>query len=227
MGNLDDKIREALSNVSIDCDYRLTAKDWHCIEIFQLRAKEFIEERKALNLGLLSIQMSRQPDGSISGRGNIPTTRQLKIFYLAFRFFYLEKEPSNFNKVVNIAYRVITDPVIRILLRRSKEQWKGRFIQTISEFHGRKYTTKQVVDAWFNANIFHSDEKHKKGLAEIDKLLKDELSRIALFMCVWDAGLAVSSLYKLIENLGPSHGHIAIPKHIYDSVTKQLDTNKL
>jgi hypothetical protein len=196
----------------IRCNYIISDEEWRCIEVFRRRATDFIEERNRLNLGRFGIHLSREPDGNLSGRAALPPERELKHLYLSFRFFYHKDEPSSFGKVANIVSRAISDPLVREAIKRIKAQWKGSFSDTLSQFHGRKYSSEEIIDSWFNAHIFHSDYNKEQKLKELKSLLKDDLSHIALFMAIWDAGLAVSNLFTAVERMGRTDGEIALPR---------------
>lgn len=172
-----------------------------------------MEERHKLNLGRIGIHISRETDGNLSGSAAIPSDRDLKPLYLAFRFFYHEKEPSNFYRVANILVRSIQEPIIQKFVKKIKEQWRGSFARNLSEFHGRRhYTSKDIIDNWFNAHYFHSDENKEIKLEELNTLLGPELSHISLFMAVFDASLAVSNLFNAIENMDRDKGVVVLPR---------------
>lgn len=179
--------------------------------MFRRRAADFIEERSRLKLDKFCIHLSRGSDGNLAGNAPLPPERELKHLYLSFRSFYHKDEPSNFGKVANIVSKAISDPLIREAIKRIKAQWKGSFTETLSHFHGRKYSSEEIIDSWFNAHFFHSDSKKEQKLKELNVLLKDNLSRIALFMAIWDAGLAISNLFKAVERMGRADGEIVLP----------------
>lgn len=196
---------------TIRCNYGISDDEWRCIEVFRRRAADFIEERSQLKLLKFGIHISREPDGNLAGSAPLPPERELKPYYLSFRFFYHKEEPSNFGKVANIVSKAINDPLIRDAIKRIKAQWKGSFTETLSQFHGRKYSSEEIIDCWFNAHFFHSDSKKEQKLKELNLLLNHDLSRIALFMAIWDAGLAISNLFKVVEKMGRTDGEIVLP----------------
>lgn len=205
-------MREFVKIDLIEAQRPFSVDDWKCIEVYKKRAMNFLEERKKLNLGTIQISISREPDGNLTGSGNIPLERDLKLFYLAFRFFFLEKERSNFNRVSNLIRDSFSNPAVNTFVKKIKEQWKGSFVKNISDFHGRNYSSKEIVDLWFNAHLFHSVEEKEVRLSEINSFLSSGLSQITLFMSVWDAGLSVASLYNSLEYLEKDRGYLTLPK---------------
>lgn len=195
----------------IRCNYDISDENWRCIEVYRRRAADFVEERSRLKLGRFGIQISREQDGTLSGSATLPPERELKHLYWSFRFFYHKEEPSNFAKVANIVSKAISEPLVREAIKKIKAQWKGSFSEMLSEFHGRKYSSEEIIDNWFNAHLFHSDYKKEQKLKELNALLKDDLSRIVLFMTIWDAGLAVSNLFTAVEKMGRTNGEIVLP----------------
>lgn len=124
----------------------------------------------------------------------------------------MEKERSNFNRVSNLIRDSFCNPAVNAFVKKIKEQWKGSFVKNISDFHGRNYSSKEIVDLWFNAHLFHSVEEKEERLSEINSFLSSGLSQITLFMSVWDAGLSVASLYNSLEYLEKDRGYLTFPK---------------
>ena len=92
-----------------------------------------------------------------------------------------------------------------------KAQWKGSFVEDLSKFHGEKYSSEELIDSWFNAHYFHTDDKKEENLKKLNTLLNNELSRTSLYMAVWDAGLAISNLFNVVKDMGRTTGGIALP----------------
>ncbi len=89
-------MREFVKIDLIEAQRPFSVDDWKCIEVYKKRAIDFLVERKKLNLGTIQISISREPDGNLTGSGNIPLERDLKLFYLAFRFFFLGERAFKF-----------------------------------------------------------------------------------------------------------------------------------
>ncbi len=192
-------------------------KEWRCIEVFKRRAKEFIAIRAGMKVGIIRVSMQRHPDGKYSGKASTPNEDSLLPLYLAFRHFYLEKEPEYFPKVANIISNCSHDEKLVLYLRKIKAQWKG----TLSDdswlkYKGNPVAAKTVMKLWFNAHFFHSDIEKEIELEELNSVLSTEISQHCLFMAVHDAGLAIGNLNKSIAALEQNGGSITFPLRLVD-----------
>lgn len=200
--------RESYTLVPIASD-----EDWRAIEVFKKRAKEFISIRDRQSPGIIQANMTRLDDGRFSGSSNIPGDEKLKELYLAFRFFYLEKEPSSFLRVRNIISKhcASTEAVLSYL-RSLKEGWNRAMSETSSaEFYGRRISGRDYVDMWFNAYYFHSDQKTEQRLEDVNTFLSEDISRFHLYLTIVSAGACIGLLYLAIRDLTRSDLAISVP----------------
>jgi len=187
-------------------------KEWRCVEVFKRRAKEFIKIRTETKVGTIRVSMERHSDGRYSGNANTPNDQSLLPLYLAFRHFYLEKEPGNFLKVANIIGNCSTDENLKVFLKKLKSQWRGTLSNdSWLKYKGDPVSAKTVLNLWFNAHFFHSELEKELELEELNSALSTEISRYCLFMAVHDAGLSVGNLYESIAALGENGGSISFP----------------
>ncbi|MBI4825552.1 MAG: hypothetical protein HY807_03925 [Nitrospirae bacterium] len=134
---------------------------------------------------------------------DLPDEDDLRSFYLAFRFFYLQKEPANFLRITNIIHRVADDALARQNIDNLKRLWSGALFQEMMHIavNDTEVTPSQLLDLWFNAYYFHSDEYKSIRLSEINEVLTNDLSRFFLANAVIEATKAVLKLYDSIRGL--------------------------
>jgi len=187
-------------------------KEWESINVFKERASDFIEEREKICPKQIDVSAKRLDCGEFIGDTNLPDRKKLKLFYLAFRFFYQQKEPSNFLRVRNIILNVSNGDHETLYLKSLKDMW-NRAMSTIhmSDFLHKEISGEEIIRLWFNASIFHSDIEKRKRLKTMNNLLSENLSSSFLFLTVFKAGAPVGLLYKTIENLSAGSLMISVP----------------
>lgn len=185
---------------------------WESITVYKERAKEFIQIRDIIAPKTIHIKSNKLECGGYKGESNIPSNETLKSFYHAFRFFYLNREPSNFYKIRNIISEIAIGAHERAYLKSLKYQWKIAETCThlTSSLH-RDISGKEFMDLWFNAHFSHSDIQKRKQLKILNNLLSEELSRSFLFYTVTIAGAPIGLLYKMIDPLVPGNLYVSVP----------------
>lgn len=185
---------------------------WESITVYKERAKEFIQIRDRIAPKTIHIQSKKLECGGYKGESNIPSNETLKSFYHAFRFIYLNREPSNFYKIRNIISEIAIGAHERAYLKSLKYQWKIAETRThlTSSLH-RDISGKEFMDLWINAYFSHSDLQKRQQLKILNNLLSEELSRSFLFYTVIIAGAPIGLLYKMIDPLVPGNLYVSVP----------------
>jgi len=185
--------------------------DWESISIYKDRAKEFLEIRDETVPKTIKIHSKRLECGGYKGESNIPKNKDLKSLYYAFRFFYLKREPSNFNRIRNVISNIAIGVRERSYLKSLKDQWKIAESRTyLSSSLHRDISGKEFMDLWLNAHFYHSDLRKRRQLKILNNLLSEELSRSFLFYTVIIAGAPIGLLYKIIEPLVPGNLYVRV-----------------
>jgi len=122
---------------------------------------------------------------------------------MAFRFFYLQKEPSNFLRVANIIDHRVSLDVVSRHLRGLKEQWHGAMARRglNVKVNDEELTAGLLIDLWFNAHYFHSDAGKEERIRQINAILSTDLHRVFLADAVFEATKAVLSLYNSVKEM--------------------------
>ncbi len=197
-----------MNSENITISHSFSKQDWRSILIFRKRAEEFFE-CKLFTEGpkkiTLNLEYTKEQGGSTTVV--LPEEHLLKEFYMTFRFFYLEKEPANFNKVINIIKRAARNDTINKFMGHLNKQYTGAlsreqvFRVGIVGTKGKEITAKLLLDLWFNAHYFHSDEEKEKDLKLLNDILGTEFSRYLLANSVFEASRAIKRLYLSIKSM--------------------------
>lgn len=194
-----------IQNKKITINYIFNDDDWRCIEVFKRRAQELLKVDILAKKGSgISSNVQYKQDEGMTLKVTLPPEENLRSLYMAFRFFYGEKEPSNFNRVANILKKTSGDELFQQFIENLKQQYSGslyrKHIMQV-KVNGEEVTTKRLLDLWFNANYFHSDEKKENDLKIWNETLSQDLSRFILANAVYEACKAVIRLYKAMITL--------------------------
>lgn len=181
----------------------LSAEEWQAIEYFQLRAREFLLNVEDLKLPSLWSLMVDHGEVRASVRSNTyPGRHRVKSLYLDFRHFIADKEPSKFQRIINILVNHLdkTHPIQAFL-----SQLKQEFLQSIDlgiSLNGRSLPVAQLLNLWFNTEFFHAgrkkqiDERH-----ECLRVLHEEAVHQLLAWGVVRSAHTVKSLYACVKDL--------------------------
>lgn len=94
---------------------------------------------------------------------------QLRSFLLAFRPFYMQKEPIHLYKVANVVHRCSDSIAVKEQLAKCRRHFgdildrpSGRLV-----YNNQLLTPRHLIYLWFNAHYFH---KEQEKIAEFNKV---------------------------------------------------------
>lgn len=154
-----------------------------------------------LKLGLFGGGFSKQADGRYTGGFELPSEHRLKGLYVDFRHFYLNDEPTNVGKFANYLASLTSSKAFRRFLREERTRLRSRFLEDgWFEYKGKRLSTEQFLDVWFNVEIFHSNRGLRskpwktKTLLEWMGIFTNQTAKSMLFMAVYDSVLVIRNI---------------------------------
>ena len=194
--------------VTVDAD----VIEWDEIELFRRRFATLWNNFKDLKLGQFSGSFTKQNNGRYTGRFDLPNEYRLKGLYVDFRHFFLNDEPTNVNKFANYLASLTKSKEFRQFIKEEKKQLKSRFIEDgWFQHNGKSLSTKQILDVWFNAEIFHNNPKKAKVLLEWMQVFATNTAKSMLFMAVYDSILIIRNVNWSAMELSRSNMNLRIP----------------
>lgn len=125
----------------------LSAEDWHFLELFQRRFDILWANLKDLKLGVFHGSFKRNEDGSYSGGLDLPSSYRLKGFYVDYRHFYLEKEPTNYYRLLKFISGLSEDKAVQQFLKHEKKRWQSIFVENgWFKFNDMNLTTGVIIN---------------------------------------------------------------------------------
>lgn len=198
--------------------------DWARIKLFRQRFAELWDNFQDLKLGVMTGTFARESEGAYSGGFNLPNRHRLKGLYVDFRHFYLNDEPSNARGFSKYLATLTPDADYRQFMKAQRNKLRSEFIEQGWFMHkGQPFTTKQILDIWFNAEIFHNDPQKTATMLEWNETLATETGRSLLFMAVMDSTHVTRNINWSCAELTTSHLMLRMPKVPADGVVYTYD----
>jgi len=200
----------------------LAEEEFEAILLFKEKALKLGHARNNQNqLPIAKFTIDKSSERVISFESNIPDIEKIENIALKFRFFFADKEPTHIYKILNL------------LSKKSTDQWAKNYIARVrllhktfleradtSEKFGHPVKNDEIINLWFNSDIFHQDKVKREKLDEINNVLGQEASlfqlNTALRMCTNN----IESIYRMIHKTDKDHQFIYTPSHHFENDLK-------
>lgn len=198
-----------MKGVQISLDIPFQSEQLIQIELFRTRFKELWANWESLQQQGLKIGGTFETSnvGSIHGPSCGVERHRLKGYYLDFRFFWAQKEDTNFLKICSLVTKHSADARLRKCVDVNKKYWGNAGM--LREWH--KITAEEMIQVMFNAKLFHGAKDLKEKLAKIDLIMTDEMAHHVLVSCVYDRMLAIRNLNWMLEPITSHSSVVQIP----------------
>lgn len=179
------------------------------IELFRERFRELWSNWGSLKSAGIKLggSFSNLGGGKVSGPGCGIEVHRLKGFYLDFRPFYAEKEPTHYFGVASLIGRHCADDGLRECLRSNKKDWNDAGF--LHEWHG--VTPDEMTDVLFNGELFHSDLQKRERWLYVQCLMSDDLAHHCLVCSIFSRMLVVRNLNWILQPLMSERQMIRVP----------------
>lgn len=192
----------------------LNDQELNKITLFKERALELSEsQKKYQNIPISSY--SRDPDTRIdSFQANTPDIDHIIILATKFRFFFADKEPTQFETVANL------------LRNKAKDEWAKNYIDHVKYWYkesmkstdttgslGHPVTNREILNLWFNSRFFHSDVSKRIKLDDIHQTVGEGASLFQLYLAIVKCSTNIQSLYSVVHKLQDDNQCLCTPNH--------------
>jgi hypothetical protein len=188
--------------VKININELFTEEEIKQIRLFLKRAKELSKTPVITAGSKISMNIYYEKKKGTRFSVTLPSEEDLRLFYMAFRFFYLKKEPTHFLTIANLVNRKLEDPLIRDYIKWLKDMWRGALArqQVRVGVNRQELHSHFLIDIWFNSHYFHSDKEKDKKLSKIKEVLTEDATRFMLADAVFQATKAVLRLAHALQD---------------------------
>lgn len=190
-----------MKHIEIHISSLLVENEWNALRLFCDKAKRLAATR--IGSGQtegINGRMQYEREKGLQFEAQLPLEEQIAEFLLAFRFFYLEKEPTHFPRILSLLGKHTKDEDARKALKVFGKQWNDSlFGKALNITYNEKpLTSGLLLDLWFNAHYFHQDEL--KG-RELRKLIEGFSENFVKYMLLDAAFEATKVVYKVFHGL--------------------------
>jgi len=194
---------------------------------FRERAEKLASAQRKYQRIPISKTSRTQHTGEIAFEANTPDIEEIGSLARNFRFFYADKEPTQFQKI------------LKKVRRRTKDEWAGGYLEWIAERYkevmkssqvsaglGHPVSNRRIIDLWLNSELFHSEKLKREELSKIQDIIGKEAPLFQLYVAIAHCSSYIHMLYSVVHLLDPKHQFIYSPNHHFGS-DKQVGDSDL
>jgi len=186
--------------------------DWELITLFRKNFVTLWDNLKDLHLGFLSINIHKNLDGKYDGNSTLPNVYRLKGFYADYRIFYLQNERTNIFKFMKYLSSLTDNIEYHEFIKKEKKEFRSKTVENDwLKIDGKKLDTAEILDLWFNAEIFHNDKAKILRLNRVRNSMSESLWKTLVFMCVYDTSLKIRNINWSQSELSSSNLYLLLP----------------
>ena len=198
-----------IKRVNVTISDKLDAEEWKSIKAFCKRAAQ-LANTKLLKSGESGIQgkIRYEENKGLWFEGVLPTEEQIAEFLMAFRFFYLQKERTYLPKILKILGKHTSQEELRQALKIYRQLWDQELFGNAMQLtlNNKKITASDILDLWFNAHYFHSDEDKSKELEKLTMFFSNNFSKVMLLDTIYEKTRIIFRLYEGLRGLVEKEG---------------------
>lgn len=192
----------------------MEADEFSDVALFRERAEKLTTAQKKYQ----GIPISRTTRGDdpdeITFEANTPDVEDVASLARNFRFFYADKEPTQFQKILTKVRRRTQDEWACGYMDWLAEQYKEAMKATqVSATLGRPVSNRTIIDLWFNSEFFHSEKSKREALLNIHADIGEVPSLFQLYVAIARCSSYVRMLYSVVYILDAEHQFVYSPNH--------------
>jgi hypothetical protein len=198
-----------MTDIVIPLTTELRADSLEKMDLFRARFSEIWSNWESLKKHGIKVGggFSNRGGGKVSGPGCGVEVHRLKGFYLDFRFFWAEKEPTQYLKISALLGKHCTDTRVRRCLAENKAQWREAGL--LHEWHD--VHAEEMINVLFNGQLFHSATDMRERMKHIRELMSNDLTHHCLTYSVYMRMLVIRNLNWIIEPLNAISQYVRLP----------------
>lgn len=164
--------------------------------------------------------------GEATFEANTPHVDEVASLALKFRFFFADKEPTQFQKILTKVRRRVQDEWACGYMEWLAEQYKEAMkASQVSANLGRAVPNRTIIDLWFNSEFFHSDSYKREELIDIHATIGEVPSLFQLHVAIAHCSSYIRMLYSVVHVLNVEHQFIYSPNHHFGRTARDGDSD--
>lgn len=192
----------------------MDAEEFLDVALFRERVEKLASaQRKYQGIPISRSTPTEKPD-EFTFEANTPDVEEVASLARNFRFFYADKEPTQFQKILTK------------VRRRTQDEWAGGYMDWLAEQYkeamkatqvsanlGHPVSNRRMIDLWFNSEFFHSEKSKKQELVDIHAAIGEMPSLFQLYVAIARCSSFVKNLYAVVHVLDVGHQFVYTPNH--------------
>lgn len=192
----------------------MEAEEYRDIALFRERVEKLASAQEKYQRIPITKATPGEATGEIKFEANTPDFEEVASLARNFRFFYGDKEPTQFQKILTKVRRRTQDDWTSGYIDWLAAQYKVSMKATqISAVLGLPVSNKKIIDLWFNSEFFHSEREKKQELVDIHKVIGEVASFFQLYVAIVRCSSFVGMLYSVVHLLDEEHQFVYSPNH--------------
>ena len=201
----------------------VTEEEFQAIDDFKRRVEQLHSTKKKDSIPPLSSTFYGEDGRVVSYENNVPDIDYIITISTRYRLLFAEKEPTRFEKIVNI------------VRRRATDEWAQNYIENIklcylatmdaddtSDNLGLAVENRKMISLWFNSEFFHTDSGKRKILNDINENIGEAGSIFHLYVAIRRCIVDVDRLYSVLNQFHREHSYIYTPNHHFRKKTLSI-----
>lgn len=208
---MEDRHRFLMNELILNFDKSISKDDYQRIELFRYRFRILWENWESLKRSGIQLGGSFQNHGlqKFTGDSCKIESFRLKGYYVDFRFFYSQKEPTHYYSITVIIGKHCHDKRLQKCLRTANQNWKDAGI--LEGWHG--YQADDLLNYWFNGEIFHSEQEKRNSVQKRLERMDSDLAHHLLTVAIYDRMLVLRNINWMLKPLSMTSQVIRLPKN--------------
>jgi len=192
----------------------MEAEEFSDIALFRDRVEKLANAQKKYQGIPISKTTQGENADEFTFEANTPDMEEVASLARNFRFFYADKEPTQFQKILTKVLRRTQAKWARGYLDWLAGQYKAAMKATqVSAALGHPVPNRKIIDLWFNSEFFHSEKPKKQELIDVHAAIGEVPSLFQLYVAIARCSSSVRALYSVVHMLDATHPFIYSPNH--------------
>lgn len=199
-----------VKQVHVHLSSLLRKEDWETLRLFCDKARRLAATKLAsAQTQEIRGRIGYGRENGLSFESELPAEEVISEFLMAFRFFYLQNEPTHFPKILGLISKHTQKEDVRKALKSFGKNWRDSlFGRTLNiRYNDSEVTSALLLDLWFNAYYFHQNQTKRE---ELDQIIEIFSERFAKYMLLDSAITAAHEVFKIFEGV-----HEIVDKHFH------------
>ena len=195
-------------HIKVHISSALSEKEWQMLRAFCDKSRRLVATKLVSgHESSIHGNIRYEQDKGLWFDAAIPPEEQIAEFLMAFRFFYLQKELTYFPNILKLIGRHASQPEVRQALKIFRKQWESSLFKEGMQIslNGKPITSSLLLDLWFNAHYFHSNNDKGTELQSLRETFSEDFAKYMLLDSVYGATKVVLKVYDGLRGIVDEH----------------------